>query len=211
MSILEKLSSVQNHNDAVQDIELAKELVISRDAAAIRELVDNLDNKNKRIQSDCIKVLYEIGERGAPELIEPYFKEFGKLLDSKNNRLVWGAMTALDMIASVDPGRIFNYLTKIITTMETGSVITNDHGISMLGKLGSIEKYEESAVPLLLEQLKRCPAKQLPMYYERTIDCVNNRNKNQFLELIHDRYQELETDSRKKRVDKILKKINNIK
>jgi hypothetical protein len=208
MSILEKLSSVQNHNDAVQDIELAKELIISRDDAAIRELIENLNNKNKRIQSDCIKVLYEIGERGAPELLEPHFEEFGKLLDSKNNRLVWGAMIALDMIATVNPHRIFNYLIKIIETMEKGSVITNDHGISMLGKLGSIAEYEDSAVPLLLEQLKRCPAKQLPMYYERTINCVNKRNKDQFINLIHDRYSELETDTRMKRVDKILKKIN---
>ncbi len=55
----------------------------------LQELIDNLGHKNKGIQNDRIKTLYEIGSAN-PDLVAKYYKEFGKLLESKNHRLVWG-------------------------------------------------------------------------------------------------------------------------
>src|SRR6266513_422108 len=99
MTVLDKLATALNRRDEVPNQELAKEIVRSNDRRAVKELIENLAHKDKNIQSDCIKVLYEVGER-EPALIAPYYNEFGKLLDSKNNRLVWGAMTALDSITT---------------------------------------------------------------------------------------------------------------
>src|SRR5262245_64688094 len=101
MTVLNKLATAQNRRDEAVNQALAQEIVRGNDGRAVRELVDGLSNKDKNIQSDCIKVLYEVGEK-APNLIAGYRSLFCDLLDSKNNRLVWGAMTALDQIARAD-------------------------------------------------------------------------------------------------------------
>ncbi|MGO4182467.1 hypothetical protein AB4Z17_14885, partial [Paenibacillus sp. TAF43_2] len=95
MTIIDKLAASLNRKDEGPNQELAKYIADRDDKGAVIELVDNLHNNDKNIQSDCIKVLYEIGDL-RPSLIAEYSKEFVTLLDDGNNRLVWGAMTALD-------------------------------------------------------------------------------------------------------------------
>jgi HEAT repeat protein len=102
MSVLDELASALNRRDEEPNQQLAKRLIESEDPEDIQELVDNLKNKNKAIRSNCIKVLYEIGEK-RPVLIENYVDEFVALLKHKDNRLVWGGMTALGYIASRRP------------------------------------------------------------------------------------------------------------
>src|SRR5437588_6134123 len=87
MSVLSKLASSQKRNDEAPNQELAAQIIKDNDQMAVKELVENLTNKDKTIQSDCIKVLYELGERGKPELIVPYTDTFVELLSSNNNRL----------------------------------------------------------------------------------------------------------------------------
>ncbi|WP_315820385.1 hypothetical protein [Paraflavitalea speifideaquila] len=89
MSIIDKLAFTLGRRDEVPNQELAKQIVKKKDEAGIKELVDNLGNKSKDIQHDCIKVLYEIGTQDAI-LIAGYAKVFVGLLGSKNNRLQWG-------------------------------------------------------------------------------------------------------------------------
>lgn len=60
--------------------------------------MDNLENKDRNIQGDCIKTLYETGYRNR-ELIAGYLPNFLALLTSENNRMVWGGMIALTTIA----------------------------------------------------------------------------------------------------------------
>ncbi len=84
MTVLHKLASALNRRDEVPNQELAQRIIEAGDKTAIRELVENLGHRDKNIQSDCIKVLYEIGER-RPELIAKYYKEFGTLLESSKN------------------------------------------------------------------------------------------------------------------------------
>jgi hypothetical protein len=207
MSVIEKLSSSLNQRDDIANQQLAEEIISSKDKNAVKELVANLRNKDKNIQSDCIKVLYEIGERGSPELLAQYYKEFGELLVNKNNRLIWGAMTALDTITSVNPKGIFSLLSKIMIAIDNGSVITIDHGVSILAKLSNLKEYTDKTFPLLVEQLKKCPSKQLPMYAEKSAIAVNSKNKNEFVNLLESRMQEMEKDSQRKRIEIILKKI----
>ena len=144
MSILNKLASVLERSDEVPNQLLAKEIATSGDKTAVQELVDNLANKNKDIQSDCIKVLYEIGAI-KPELIAGYVNPFVKLLTSRNNRLVWGAMTALGAIATVDTAAITKHVDKIIQATDKGSVITQDWGIRVLATLSTKDKTAGSA------------------------------------------------------------------
>jgi hypothetical protein len=207
MKAINLLATSLHRHDDVPNQELANEIITGNRQDWVKELVENLDNKDKNIQSDCIKVLYEIGERGAPALIAPYVKAFIEILGSKNNRLIWGAMTAIDMIALIKTDDIFDNLATICTAIEKGSVITIDHGVSILAKLASVNAYENKVMPLLIEQLAKCPSRQFPMYIEKSSVAMNSANKSEFTGIIEIRYTDLEKESQRKRVDKILKKL----
>jgi len=107
MTVINKLACSLKRRDETPNVKLAKKIVGEKDKGAIKELVNNLSNKNKNIQSDCIKVLYETGKL-KPELISSYAEQFINLLDSKNNRLQWGAMIAIDTIVLENPEIIFS-------------------------------------------------------------------------------------------------------
>jgi len=96
--MFEQLAYSLARNDETPNIELAIRLSENEDAARIHEIVSELTHKNQAIANDCIKVLYEIADR-KPKLIAEYVDDFVSLLSSKNNRLVWGGMTALATIA----------------------------------------------------------------------------------------------------------------
>ena len=49
MSVIGKLASSLGRRDEVPNQELAKQLVKKKDKAAVKELLDNMDNKNKNI------------------------------------------------------------------------------------------------------------------------------------------------------------------
>ena len=206
MSVIEKLASSLNRRDEVPNQELAKQIVKKKDKAAIKELIELLNNKSKDIQSDSIKVLYEIGEQ-EPSLIAEYAKNFIALLDSKNNRLQWGTMTALDSITSENPKEIYKALPKIIKGANNGSVITKDRAVNILIKLCASKQYEEDAFALLVEQLLNSPTNQLPMYAEKAMPIINEKNKLLFIKTLSSRLDEIEKDTKRKRVEKVISKV----
>jgi hypothetical protein len=152
-------------------------------------------------------VLYEIGVAN-PDLIARYYREFGRLLESKHQRLVWGAMTALDTIAAKEPKGIFGMLSKILEVADnSGSVIARDHAVGILVKLGSLKPYKRDCIPLLLEQLMSCPNNQFPMYVEMSVAVIDADNRKRFQQVIEKRVPKLDKESQKKRVDRVLKKL----
>ena len=206
MTILNKLASSFGRRDEVPNQELAQQILKSKNTKAIKELVDNLANKDKNIQSDCIKVLYEIGEQ-QPQLIAAYEKEFLSLLDSRNNRLVWGAMTALDYIASINPKGIHKNLAKILLVADSGSVITKDHAVGILIKLSSEKKYTDDAMSLLLDQFRSCPTNQLPMYAENALKAIPAKSTADFAKVLSARLGGIEKESKRKRIEKVIKRL----
>ena len=56
MSVISKLASSLNRKDEVPNQELAQQIIKSNNKKAIKELVENLSNRDTKIQSDCIKV-----------------------------------------------------------------------------------------------------------------------------------------------------------
>lgn len=205
MNIVEKLATSLNRRDEVPNQELAKEIAETENVEAIAELIENLSNKNKDIQSDCIKVLYEIGE-SKPELISAYANNFVELLDSKNNRLQWGAMTALNTIASQSPAIVFGALAKLALVADKGSVITRDNYVSILTKLCLVDAYKNDAFDLLHEQFLISPTNQLPMYAENAVGVIDEVHKPVFSKTLIARLAEIEKESKRKRVEKVLKK-----
>ena len=207
MSILPKLASSLDRRDEVPNQELAKQIATKKDKKSVQELIDNLNNKRKDIQNDCIKVLYEIGEIN-PSLISDYAKEFIALLEHKNNRLQWGAMTAINTITLENPKVIYASLIKIIAAADRGSVITKDYGVNILIKLCSLKQYADNAFSLLIEQLLSSPTNQLPMYAEKAMPLINDKNKALFIKTLTSRLDDIEKDTKRKRVEKVIKKFS---
>jgi hypothetical protein len=207
MSVLDQLATAHGRRDEVPNQELARRIVRERDAAAVQELVDSLEHQNKAIQSDCIKVLYEIGAAN-PDLIAKHYKEFGKLLESKNNRLVWGAMMALDTIVLKQPRAVHRMLSKILKTADTsGSVIARDHAVGILTKLATLKPYRRDSIALLIEQLMSCPNNQFAMYVEMSAPVIDAESREKFRKVVEKRARDLERESQAKRVAKVLKKL----
>ena len=203
MSILDRLASAQGRRDDVPNQELARELAETRDEAAIRELVAHLQDKDRNIQSDCIKTLYEIGYL-APELIAPYVEEFLGLLKSRNNRLVWGGMIALSTIAPFQAPILFRHRDDIQQAIDRGSVITVDRGIRALGLVAAQDvRYRQALFPYLLEHLATCRPKDVPARAEAILPAVDGENKAAFLQALEKRLPDLRP-SQRKRVQKVM-------
>jgi len=209
MSVLNKIAYLQNRRDEILNQELARELAESKDIAGIKEIAENLFNKDKNISSDCLKVLYEIGYINS-ELIADFAPDFIKLLRSKNNRLVWGAMIALANIAQIMADELYKDLDSIYAAISEGSVITIDNGIKVLAGIASKkEEYSNAIFPFLLNHLKTCRSKEVGQHSESIFIAVNSQNKEAFLEVLKGRELSL-TNSQLARVKKVYKAIEKI-
>lgn len=191
MSILNRLAHSLGRRDEVPNQELARELAAKKNKAGIKEIAENLWNKDKNIQADCIKVLYEVGVI-EPNLIADYTEDFVKLLRSKNNRLAWGGMTALAEVAKANPEAVFKNLDAIKKAKETGSVITVDNAISTLAYTAAAnDKYNTAIFPYLLDHLSNCRPKEVPQHSEKTLPAVNASNKADFVKVLEKRMEDL--------------------
>ena len=210
MSVLNRLASSLNRRDEVPNQELARELASRKDKTGIREIAENLWNKNKDIQADCIKVLYEIGYI-EPGLIAGYVEDFVKLLKSKNNRLVWGGMTALAEAAKANPDAVFKHLDDIKKAKQAGSVITVDNSMSVLAYTAAARtKYNQAIFPYLLKHLSSCRPKEVAQHSEKTLPALNSSNKTDFIKVLEKRSEDL-SGGGLARVKKVIKKAQNIK
>lgn len=204
--VLGQLASTQGLRDEAPNIALAEAIAKDSDKESIKILIDALAQKDRGIQSDAIKVLYEIGERN-PSLIADHLGVFLNLLTHKNNRLQWGAMTAIRCIATIQAEAVYMQLPKLLAATETGSVITRDQVVMTLIHLATLPEYHADTISLLLEQLQACPTNQLPMYAERALPVIEELDKANFTKVLEARLDEIEKDSKRKRVEKVLKKL----
>ena len=204
MTALERIAHFQKRRDEGPNQELARELASSKDSEGICEIAENLWNKNKSIQADCIKVLYEVGYID-PSLIADYVEDFIKLLHSRNNRLVWGGMTALGTVAGLKAQTVFAHLDEIEKVMDAGSVITMDNGVQALARAASKnEKYSREILPYLLEHLSTCRPKDVAQHAEKSLPAITANNKTRFIAVLNRRMSDL-TDSALARVKKVVK------
>jgi len=203
MSILYRIAYLQDRRDEVPNQELARELAERKDKAGIREIAENLWNTDKNIQADCIKVLYEIGSID-PALIAEYAEDFLNLLRSRNNRLVWGGMTALSTIAELRADFIHAHLNGILKAMQAGSVITVDNAVKTLALAASTEVYQADIFPHLLEHLRTCRPKDVPQHSEKSLPAVDAGNKDEFIAVLEKRMEDLSA-SQRTRVKKVIK------
>jgi len=204
MSIISKLSTAIGSKDERANIALAIQIAADENQSAIRELIENLSNS--KLQNDCIKTLYEIGERN-PALIAPYFPIFLKLLSSKNNRLQWGAMSAIYSIADENAAQIVDSLDRLELAAQQGTVITRDNFVKTLVKLLRYAEWEEEIFQRLWKQLDQAPNNQFPMYAEQIMIELPKRFRESFRAVLSQRINDLPKETQQKRIHKLLRNL----
>jgi hypothetical protein len=206
MSVLNRIAYFQNRRDEVPNQELARELAETKNKKGIQEIAENLYHKNQNVQSDCLKVLYEIGYL-APELIADYVDDFLKLLKSKNNRMVWGGMIALATIAETKPREIWKEVDDVMEAIDHGTLISLVWGLKTLARVASTDKrYREKLFPVLMKHLKTCIPRDVPTHAESILRAVDDRHKDEFLSVLESRRAEM-TPSQLARLRKITKQL----
>ncbi|MBN2044197.1 MAG: hypothetical protein JW757_04180 [Anaerolineales bacterium] len=204
MSIYHKLSSPQGRRDEEPNKELARQLIQERNIDGIAEIARGLWHEEGAVRADCIAVLEEIGQI-EPTLITDYVDDFIKLLESKQNRLVWQAMINLALIAELRPVEMFDALETIKKAVETGSVITIDNGIKVLSRVANANhEYHNEIMPYLLEKLRTCRPKSVPQYAESIQIALTPEIEPEFLEILTSWLPEL-SPAQQKRVKKLFK------
>ncbi len=205
-TMLERLASALGQRGEEANIRLAEELAQSENADGVREVAAGMMGKDSAAASDCVKVLYELGER-KPEMIVPYVGDFAALLAEKNNRLVWGAMCALAAVAPVAPGAVYAHVDAVLAAYQKGSVITVDNSISVLAVLCKAdEAYAARLFPVLLGHLESCRAKEVPQHAERAAVCITGQRRDAFVAVLEQRRSEL-TPAQWQRVERLTKKL----
>lgn len=205
MSVINNIAYYQNRRDEVPNQQLAHQLAESRDKTGIQEIAENLWNKNKNVRSDCLKVLYEIGYRD-PHLIAEYVDDFLKLLDEKDNRMVWGGMIGLATIADLRPHEIWERIDDVIAAVDKGSVITVIWGVKTLARVAASDQaYRLKLFPILIDQLHECLPRDVPLHAESILCAVDKTFSAPFLLALESRKPEL-TSSQKKRLNQVINK-----
>ena len=206
MSALHKIAYYQNRRDEIPNQELARELANTKDLEGIREIAENLGNKNPSVQSDCLKVLYEIGYL-APDLIADYVDRFLALLRHKNNRMVWGSMIALATIAQLRPAEIWAQIDTVIDATERGTVITTVWGVKTLARVASAdEAYHQRLFPVLTKTLRECSPRDVPLHAESVLCAVDAVHEDEYRTVLESRQAEM-TASQLERLRKVMRQV----
>jgi hypothetical protein len=116
----------------------------------------------------------------------------------------------LTCIALETPETLHRMLPKITDAANKGSVISRDHAVSILTKLASSKEYADDAIPLLVEQLRHSPSNQLPMYAEKAIPIIREKNKDLFVRTLRSRLGDIQKESKRRRVEKVIAKLSRL-
>jgi hypothetical protein len=206
MSALQEIAYYLNIRDEVPNQQLAKKLVEQEDSDGIAEIAAHLADKNASVASDCVKVMYEIGYLD-PELIAPYTQSFVNLLNSKNNRMVWGAMIGLSTVADLAADVLAPQISTLLQVMEKGSVITVVSGVKVLGKLvGAAPQLEGQVMPYLTQLLTTCIPRDVPTHAESLLPMMNEHNRGVFQKICESRVADMST-TQARRMRSVMKKM----
>jgi hypothetical protein len=137
-------------------------------------------NINPHVQSDCLKVLYEIG------YLKPagctFAEDFLKLLRSRNNCLVWGSMIALSTIAGLEPRSTDSQYELLLRTIEEALSSPAMPASRCWRSWPQQPARSERIFPYLLMHLQTCrPA--TPQRAENILQAVDAIHSNAYIEI----------------------------
>lgn len=94
---------------------------------------------------------------------------------------------------------------------QEGSVITVDNSISVFAGLCKANAdYERTILPIIINHLQKCKPREVPQHAERAAICFNNKNAEEFINVLEKRKSDLST-SQQTRINKLIKKLNTLR
>lgn len=205
--IIKQLARSQGERTHQKNILFAQKIIRENNKQDVAALVVLLSHSNAKIRHDAIKVLYEIGEI-APKLISEYVQTFISLIDTNDNQLQWGLMTAISSVAEEKATEIYPIIPQLIQIADNGSVITNDHLMKTLLAIGKSQpKYQEDMYFLMIERFIISPENQAPKYAEETAQLATKENKHLLINAIQDKLKNITVATKRKRAEKLLQKL----
>ncbi|MBI9010687.1 MAG: hypothetical protein JEZ08_00540 [Clostridiales bacterium] len=205
MTYIKEIAYYKDDRSEVPNRDLAKKLANDNNKEGLDEISNYLMDKNKSIASDCLKVLYEASYIN-PALIVDYFDTFKTLLNSKNNRMVWGAMIAISSIATVGPEKVYEIRNLILNKIEKGTVITNVHGVYAIIHMAAYDVYYPELKETLFELQKKCRPVDFAKRAESMKAVIRLEDRESFVSLLESRKSEL-SKAAQKRVQKVVKSL----
>lgn len=204
--IASRLSHASGRRDEGPNVQLAEALAGSKDVDGIARVADIAITGSRQAQQDAIKVLCEVGVRDA-DLLRPHLQCFLQLIESRNNRMVWGALTALAQLARVDAIPIAANLDAILAAADAGSVIARDQAGQILIALKARPDLAGTATAHLLARLKSAAVNQLPMYAERIHAVLEAQDYPDFRAVLMIRHADHMPESKRRRLETIIRKL----
>jgi len=146
MEILHQLSSQKGDKTEIANRLVAENCIANPKILA--EIAIGLENKDKKLQSDCIEVFTLVAEV-KPEFVVPYTENILPLLYSKETKTRWEAVHTLSFIAEKNPDVIFSVLPVLQLLIENDkSTIVRDYAVDTVANFAklnaetSIKSYE---------------------------------------------------------------------
>ena len=136
MEILNQLSSRKGDKTEDSNKIVAEQCIAN--PRLLAEIAVGLEDKNKKLQSDCMEVFTIVSEKN-PELIVPYAENILHLLYSKETKTRWEAVHTLSFITEKIPDVIFSILPTLQSLIEKDkSTIVRDYAIDTIANYAKI-------------------------------------------------------------------------
>ena len=136
MEILNQLSSQKGDRTEVSNQIVAEKCII--DPRLLSEIAVGLEDKDKKLQSDCVEV-FTIVSKAKPDISVPYADKIAPLLYSKESKTRWEAVHTLSYIAEKIPDIIFSIFPMLQSLIEKDkSTIVRDYAIDTIANYAKI-------------------------------------------------------------------------
>ncbi|MCB9992373.1 MAG: hypothetical protein H6873_01815 [Hyphomicrobiaceae bacterium] len=199
------LASALGRRDEKPNIALAERLAATGTPADAAALMNLLRSGSKAERHDAIKVAYEWAERD-PRLLAPHFDVALGLLQTKDNRMIWGLMALLNHLTPVVPEQAEAALDRILAAADASSVIAKDNAMAILARLVARPDFAEIVIPVALQRLKYAAVNQTPMYAEMLGPTMPAHAWPHFAAIVEARLAEIGQPAKKKRLSAVLRK-----
>lgn len=197
-----RLGAVLGVRDTKADIALGQDIAARGAADELAGLVELLDEP--AVASSAIKAIYECGYL-APTLLAPHLPRFRALLDSRNNRMVWGGMIAIWCVARAEPEAVWAHREHLEAALRNGTVITQMSAVQALCAVAASDTAKAGALQAWFEEvLETIGSKQLLGAAELILPVATERKH--LVGSLLDRGDELTTTAARKRLQRLLRR-----
>ncbi|MCZ4272421.1 hypothetical protein [Maritalea porphyrae] len=208
MSLADHLASALKRHDEKPNVELAQRLAKQAEVSSeVLELLAIVKNGEKAQAHDAIKVLYELAAL-RPGAFGDKIGFVFDLLGTKDNRILWGALTLLANTCKLDHGATFEHLPQILDASARGSVIAKDATCEILLELAASSAHQNQVHPHLINFLSAAAPNQLPMYAENAAKRFINTENVELVHTLFARLEEMPTAAKRARLEKAIAKLS---